>query len=111
MSEQKEYIEKDAAIAAANILNIYRAITPEDAVTVVVRRINNTPPADVKPVVRGEWVHGEEVCNRWSGEAVAIRYYKDWHCSECGYIAAKTTINEPTYCFCPNCGAEMRRGK
>lgn len=46
-------------------------------------------PADVKPVVRGEWV------TLGNGQLV--------QCSVCKFINAARAHN-----FCPNCGAEMR---
>ena len=50
------------------------------------------PAEDVRPVVRGEWIH------------------KNWLfdydcCSICGYEHRATS----TFNFCPNCGAEMHK--
>lgn len=61
--------------------------------------IEQEPPADVRPVVRGKWVleyepNGKPYC---------------FHCSVCNgdfhYIGITTK-----YDFCPNCGADMREG-
>lgn len=56
--------------------------------------VNETPAADVAPVVHGEWV----VCG--DGENVP------WMCSHCG----KTTAHKYKVMYgnyCPNCGARM----
>lgn len=49
--------------------------------------LEDTPTADVKPVVRGEWVG-------------YIGLYK---CSACGWLTGCGTFN-----FCPICGADMQ---
>lgn len=65
--------------------------------------IANLPPADVKPVVRGEWLYTEDVhgqdgfmCNQ-CGHTIMWDYKEPLH------IAEKRLPN-----FCPNCGADMR---
>ena len=56
--------------------------------------INGTPASDVVEVVHGEWIkHESMVLSR--------------QCSNCKGWYTKTTINEYTYRFCPNCGAKM----
>ena len=54
--------------------------------------INGIPIADVKPVVRGEWV--------WT-ETGDEDYEQFWVCSVCG----EHDFYEANYC--PNCGARM----
>ena len=54
--------------------------------------LESAPPADVRPVVRGEWVEEKG------------RLYR-WHCSECGYVIGVARMDAN---FCPNCGADMR---
>ena len=87
MSEQKEYIEKGAAIRPFELGAEYWQDWD------IVDTINAIPPADVRPVVRGEW------------ERVGDGEYKCLACTaevEVGeaYIAAMH--------FCPNCGADMK---
>ena len=57
--------------------------------------------ADVKPVVRGEWIgYGD-------GYADGYMVYDEWECDQCGYIE-ENDGEPPWYNFCPNCGADMR---
>ena len=92
-----EYIERGVAIALAS-----GGCHPAN----VAKEIAQLPAADVRPVVRGEWL--EEI-NR-------TRSYK-FVCSAC----CKTAYDpQPTrvvgwvkrcrYAFCPNCGAVMKVG-
>lgn len=60
------------------------------------------PTADVKPVVRGEWIKED---GAWR-----------WACSACGfkdeYAFVEDDLGKPTVLqdnFCPNCGADMRK--
>lgn len=50
------------------------------------------PAADVRPVVRGRWLHETEIEGHACGE-----------CSACHKIRVIDN-------FCPNCGADMRGG-
>lgn len=61
-----------------------------DAYKALVARFKETPAADVRPVVRGQWVQ------------VMGKY--DWmvKCSRCNGVPLETSN------FCPNCGADMR---
>lgn len=63
------------------------------------KRINSVPAADVRPVVRGEWIDVDVETYTWK-----IR------CSECGYERSmlSTQGNYPHYC--ENCGAQMNGG-
>lgn len=56
------------------------------------RYIKRAPAADVRPVVRGRWLHETEIEGHACGE-----------CSACHKIRVIDN-------FCPNCGADMRRG-
>lgn len=56
------------------------------------RRLDDIPSADVKPVVRGEWI--------WT-ETGDEDYEQFWVCSNCG----EHDFYEANYC--PNCGARM----
>lgn len=93
----KEYIEKEAA------LEIIQSISPPswDAIsrTAAYCEIKYLSPADVKPVVRGEWI--------W--DVHTGRY----HCSRCGELAPLFKDGDDDYIynpnFCPDCGADMRK--
>lgn len=61
--------------------------------------LESIPAADVRPVVRGEWVRHYTRPN----------VYEDlyWHCTVCGYKNGNNYANV-YHSFCPNCGADMR---
>ena len=68
--------------------------------------IDAQPTADVKPVVRGEWIE-VAVTDGYDIEGV-----KTWvsvmQCSQCGFIVNAVEGHMAQYNFCPNCGAYMR---
>jgi len=81
-----EYIEREAAINAVfGAMADGRAVFPA---------LNNLPAADVRPVVKAQWVYTDMsrlVCSN-CGNPVAFALKKDgWHHGD----------------FCPNCGARM----
>lgn len=55
---------------------------------------------DVAPVVHGTWLGYAD------GYADGELVYDIWECSNCGYDADGAE-EEPTWKFCPNCGARM----
>jgi len=92
-----EYIEREAAIAVihkwlADIFGI-----DEVECTVLNKRLNAIPAADVVPVVHGRW--------EWNDNN---GYY---YCDKCGSISPRED-QDGEYCdcpnYCPNCGASMR---
>lgn len=62
----------------------------------VIKKLQQFPTADVKPVIKGEWI---------------VLYDEDfpqdgiWKCSVCDYIRFVDDITPTNYC--PNCGAKM----
>lgn len=48
--------------------------------------------------------HGTFIGTEFDGYADGCPAYYEWKCSECGCIFED---DEPTYKFCPNCGAKM----
>lgn len=80
-----KYINVDSLVVA------YSGHTPDDefskGVDFVLDLLDSKPPADVRPVVRGQWV-------RNNGR---------WCCDKC--TCPVQVIRSP---FCPNCGANMR---
>ena len=51
---------------------------------------------------RGEWIG--EADGYYNGELI----YDTWYCSNCDYVVDDE--EPPTWNFCPNCGADMRKG-
>ena len=90
-----DYISRDAAIDAVDVCNLHRGII--DALQAI---ISDIPAADVRPVVRGEWIDIRPI-NQSTFERIAIKgaYNK---CSLCGRLC----FFEEN--FCPKCGADMR---
>lgn len=88
---QRSYIRKMAMLEMA-----YTMETETDA-AVVLRMIEDTPTADVAPVVHGRWIEKS---------APARKIY--FECSHCGAQENKhTAING---CYCWRCGAKMDGG-
>lgn len=94
-----EYIEREAALAL---------VQPDDpadekaAVTIAVVKklirhaVNNTPAADVAPVVHGHWIEKKSAVGRY------------FECSNCGAHENKHTAIKGYYCW--RCGAKMDGG-
>ena len=53
--------------------------------------------------MRGKWVGTE-----FDGYADGNPVYYEWKCSACGCVVED---EEPTWNYCPNCGADMRGGQ
>lgn len=79
------YIDADAIIQEAH---------HERKTIVTVELIESMPTADVRENVHGEWVNTRPP--EMSDNIV---------CSVCGYDSIAS------YSFCPNCGADMRKGE
>ena len=93
-----EYIEREAAMAAACKALCHPGVLCPDFKCAEVRdAFNAIPAADVVPVVRGRWIRHYEQAD--TGEDI-ITYPCGWVCSECGRWESE---DEP---FC-NCGAMM----
>ena len=81
-----EYIEKEA------LINSFRSCrASKDLIDSIVYRINLQEAADVAPVRHGRWEYGD--------------YYDIGDvCSECLW---DSQLVQPSYRYCPNCGAKM----
>ena len=66
----------------------------------VISAIENAPTVEPK--------HGQFLGTEYDGFADGNPVYYEWVCSECGCIFED---EEPTYNFCPNCGARMERSE
>lgn len=88
----KKYIECDAAKEA-----VYKIIVPAWVHAAFKSCIDDVPAADVRPVVRGNWV------------AVDFHTVK---CPICGFEMDIMKVNDHILNhanFCTNCGTDMRR--
>lgn len=93
-----EYIDKQAVLHEMKM-----DIKPPFAV------VMDFPPADVQPVVHGEWIWNPNGMDWGLGS---------WECSECACrnnnLPTNNKKNPLIFSgsnFCPNCGADMRGGK
>lgn len=82
-----DYIERKAASDAACAALTLIPPAARDALKAAIGKVS---PADVRPVVRGRWLHETEIEGHACGE-----------CSACHKIRVIDN-------FCPNCGADMR---
>ena len=92
----KVYIEKEAAKAMIQSNADGHLITDEEAAWIIAD-IDSIDAADVKPVVRGEWINIQFSINGGSNA----------ECNRCGatvHTSFSSSIN-----YCPNCGADMRK--
>ena len=63
--------------------------------------LERLPSVDVVERKRGEWIG--EADGYYNGELI----YDTWYCSNCDYCIEDEET--PTFNFCPNCGADMRK--
>lgn len=120
MSENKVYLEREAVINQTRDLYEYEYPTASGDFDEYVTRLLpnallNMKPSDVKPVVRGEWVHRKVRhslpwdCPPYYGEEYDRESHScledEWHCSNCDYET--DDIDREWWNFCPNCGADM----
>lgn len=72
--------------------------------TVLREALNRVPTADVRPVVRGKWIRGNESRTGPTKDS--------YICSVCGEKTLSGFCGNPAKTnFCPNCGADMREVK
>ena len=70
-----------------------------------IARINETPSADVQPVVHGKWIPEIEQMETEYSDSTEVHletFQTGWKCSECDDYSVFDSN------FCPNCGADMR---
>jgi len=99
-----EYIEREAAVNA--VLNLVPKVDCDGYCWVIrgdaARAIDSIPAADVRPVVRGNWI-GYPECLKYPNA------YADDHivCSACEECFSILDNDCERFNFCPNCGADM----
>lgn len=91
-------------IDVESLVVVSRGHTPDDefskGVDYVLDLLDSKPPADVRPVVRGEWKRRDLTYGR--------SYY---FCSICKLtVDMPTAMGIPVFRYCPYCGAEMKEG-
>lgn len=91
--------------------DVHKAFQPKYAPAInrtFAAMIDSVPAADVKPVVRGEWIFEEYELASWCTKAI---------CSSCKKTVANNSdlahdwgqrLFLHDYQFCPKCGADMR---
>jgi len=99
------YINLDIAVAALQNSHERRAenLREEALLAEDIRLLKELPTADVRPVVRGEWVIKESPLTKC----------KTMICPHCGYRETRGPGWEKSWGtppFCENCGADMRGG-
>lgn len=110
-----EYITKEQAINVVNVA--FGHVYDSDSTTVCLVDLQNeiimtieqnTEPADVAPVVHAEWIGtwGDGYADGPDGEPVIV--YEEFECSRCGCV--HHADGEPTWDYCPECGARMDGG-
>ena len=88
-----EYIDRQAVLDELDE-DIEEFVECDYALKFTKRYIKKIPPADVRPVVHGEWVDYDDD-------------YGALCCSVCEHDAPEDT----RWPFCPYCGADMREDK
>ena len=97
-----EYIERGAAYRAIEIAcngcpcekTVAGSVCHDCSIMKAKSELQALPAADVRPVVRGEWIPAPE-----KGDCI-------YRCSQCGYEIDSYLCEAKN--FCPNCGADMR---
>lgn len=99
-----EYISKDRARSAIRI--VWNESEGEAGLLDYQAAIESEPPADVKPVVRGENIATEYAdCDQFICSRCGI-HLQDWNLIEDDYEDG--IVHEFVFNFCPNCGAWIR---
>lgn len=97
--ESKKYVDFDKVITTYKTfghLNLHNAL----------EAFNEIPAADVRPVVRGEWI-AEQFVDDGGLLHEILSKHDTLVCSICGYKYLDL-FDSPRHNFCPNCGADMR---
>ena len=97
MSQNDDLISRQTAIDAYGDWYVEEG-TAEGFIGTVKQLLEGLPPA--QPEQRTGYFIGTE----FDGYADGSPVYYEWKCSECGCVFED---DEPTYNYCPNCGAKM----
>lgn len=107
----KEYIDRDKILLA-----IEAYIELPTAYENIEREIGNIPPADVAPVVHGEWEWYEKWIPSTTEHPAECQAF-GWRCGNCkrdaremGFGYWDDPTEKPLMIYCPVCGAKMDGG-
>ncbi len=90
-----DLIDRQAAIEAVRIFYADECALVDS----IEEQLEKLPSAQPKRI-KGRWIGTD-----YDGFADGNHVYDEWKCSICGYVVED---EEPTWNFCPNCGADMR---
>jgi len=93
-ADMSDYIKREDALEQFDYYDLGEYLT-----TQIRGMLMDVPSADVAPVRHGKYIGTE-----FDGYADGCPVYYEWKCSECGCVFEE---EEPTYNYCPNCGARM----
>ena len=101
-----EFDDMKALLEDIGNLQTYKLFEGDDMVLVNIKDIKDILTKYVKAKeVQPERTKGSFIGTEYDGYADGEPVYYEWKCSECGCVFED---DEPTYNFCPNCGADMR---
>ena len=86
-------------LAKSDTISRQEAIDALDCINGTEEVLRSLPSVQPEPKT-GKWIGTE-----FDGYADGNPVFYEWQCSECGCIFED---EEPTYNFCPNCGAKMK---
>ena len=85
--------------AAIDVVTKHYRAFDNDLLELIVYEMKRLPSAQPERKT-GKWIGTE-----YAGYADGNPVYYEWKCSACGCVIED---DEPTWNFCPNCGADMR---
>lgn len=103
--KNKDTIYRQAAIDALRMdISIIPYAKAREYVRATIEEIYNR--LEELPSIQSERKRGRFVGTEFDRFADGDPVFYEWQCSECGCVFED---EEPTYNFCPNCGAKMER--
>lgn len=96
----KDYINRYAVLNVINDAIAHNALSYDGCVNEIMEFIAKIPAADVRPVVRGEWINDRNGKYSSSGD--------NFYCSICKDPSLRAFGKPAKTNYCPNCGADMR---
>ena len=105
----KDLIDRQDAIDALSYCQTYLFDSRDDDEKISLEdaeyAIEQLPPAQPERK-KGKWIPHREISREYMGTVLVNVTYDFWFCDICGY---QVKNGQPTYNFCPNCGADMRQ--